>query len=135
MPRTGTLLTPSLSLEVDLRFALQFSEWAGAACEELHRQGFWANYTDPASGYPVFGERGGLTLNDVEVSLSLLKYPTVDLGVCKMISHPRYKTASYPATLAADAPLDILAVALRNALDGEGGQSAAAPAEDELPGL
>ena len=64
----------------------------------------------------MIGERGGITLNDVECALSLLKYNTVDLGVCKMITHPRWKTASYPATMASDAPVEVLAAALEQAL-------------------
>ena len=90
--------------------------WAKATRDRIVEEGHWADYTDPASGYPVHGERGGMTLNDVDVSLQCLKYKTVDLGVCKLISHPKWKTAVYPATMVTTAPLDVLVAALQKEL-------------------
>ena len=86
--------------------------WANAVRDRLKVQGYWADFTDPASGYPVYSQRGGMTCNDVEVCLMCLKYRTVDIGVCKMISHPRWKTAVYPTSMVSTAPLDAIMEAL-----------------------
>ena len=94
------------------RLLEQFVLWANAVREHVTSAGHWLNFTDPASGYPVHGDRGGMTCNDVDVCLLCVKFPTVDLGVCKIMSHPEWKTAVYPTTMVTTAPFDILTRAL-----------------------
>ena len=92
---------------------MQFMAWGNAVRDRLITAGYWCDFCDPASGYPVHSERGGMTCNDVDLCLRCLKYRTVDLGCCKMISHPRWKTAVYPATMVAVAPIEALEAALQ----------------------
>ena len=116
--RTGaasTFATPPPSvpfLSLCCALPCQFVKWANAVRERVLAAGHWLNFTDPASGYPVHGDRGGLTCNDVDVCLLCTKFPTVDLGVCKILSHPEWKTAVYPTTMASTAPLGVLVAAL-----------------------
>merc|ERR1711924_125847 len=99
------------------RLLEQFVAWANAVREHILSEGHWAEFTDPASGYPIHSERGGMTLNDVDLALVCLKYPTVDLGVCKLISHPKWKTAVYPTSMVSTAPLEVLQRALEKEKD------------------
>ena len=106
------LSAPTLTPSSRDCFCRQFVKWANAVRDQVVAAGHWLNFTDPASGYPVHGDRGGMTCNDVDVCLLCTKFPTVDLGVCKILSHPEWKTAVYPTTMVTTAPLEVLTTAL-----------------------
>ncbi|KAI9356975.1 hypothetical protein DFJ73DRAFT_821665 [Zopfochytrium polystomum] len=89
-----------------------FFMWAHEVCEFIHRTGHWADFTDPASGYPVYTPRGTTLYPDVDGSSRLLRYVTQDVGCCRVLSHPKWGSRNYPATLFTTAPVELLQQAL-----------------------
>lgn len=81
----------------------------------MQRQGYWADMTDPATGYPLLTERGGFTHCDLDYVQALLHYPGTQVGGCCVMSHPRFGTSVYPATLFVSAPRDEIEAALQSA--------------------
>eukprot|EP00041_Stephanoeca_diplocostata_P020910 m.478353 g.478353 ORF g.478353 m.478353 type:complete len:174 (+) comp21692_c0_seq3:232-753(+) len=91
------------------RLLENFVDWAKSVCKALHELGHWADLTDPCSGCPVFGERGSGVYPDVIGGQMLLAYDMVDTGCCKLLSHPKWQTKVYPATIFTKAPLEVVA--------------------------
>ncbi|ORX88659.1 hypothetical protein K493DRAFT_306429 [Basidiobolus meristosporus CBS 931.73] len=89
-----------------------FYDWANRVCKHLHSKGYWADFTDPASGYPIFSERGPSYYPDVIGAELFLKYELVNTGCCQIMYHPVYGTKSYPATMFTTAPASELAAAI-----------------------
>lgn len=87
----------------------KFVQWAEPIIDRLKAQGFWADITDPASGYPVFTQRGSAAFSEVDGAQRLHAWDTVQAGGCFMLSHPRWGVNVYPASLFTNAPLDALA--------------------------
>lgn len=90
-------------------------EWAEPIIGQLKAHGFWADITDPSSGYPVFTQRGSAAYSDVDGAQRLRAWDTVQAGGCFLLSHPRWGVNVYPATFFTNAPLDVLAPLLRTA--------------------
>ena len=63
----------------------------------------------------MLGKRGGQTHNDLDLVESLLRYPPVQVGNCCVVSHPRFGTSVYPATMFASAPRHRIDAALEAA--------------------
>ncbi|KJE92417.1 hypothetical protein CAOG_03394 [Capsaspora owczarzaki ATCC 30864] len=95
---------PAVEAEKDALLEI-FMSWASRVCELLGERGHWADMTDPCSGYPVYGERGASCYPDVLANELLLKYPVINTGCCKIMSHPKWHTRIYPATVFSTAPL------------------------------
>ncbi|ELR16371.1 protein c2orf25, mitochondrial, putative [Acanthamoeba castellanii str. Neff] len=89
-----------------------FVAWGRNVCEQLRRDGHWADLSDPCSGHPVIGDRGGLTYCDTSGIELLLPYDRIQVGSCEVVSHPQWRTAVYPATLFTSAPYELLQAAL-----------------------
>lgn len=89
-----------------------FFEWGKRVCATLSGMGHWADLSDPCSGYPVIGERGGMAYVETLGAELLLPYERIQVGGCEVVSHPRWRTAAYPATLFTTAPLECLYEAL-----------------------
>ncbi|KAJ3021343.1 hypothetical protein HKX48_008738 [Thoreauomyces humboldtii] len=83
--------------------------FALAIVTQLRRQSYWADLTDPASGYPAFSEARGISLYpDVDGCVQLLGYQTVQAGCCRVITHPSWGTRNYPATIFCAAPVNVV---------------------------
>ncbi|CAG8478206.1 13478_t:CDS:2 [Acaulospora colombiana] len=76
-----------------------FVGWGKSICQGLRDRGYWADLTDPCSGYPIFSDRGPSIYPDVQGAESLLKYPTQNVGCCHILLHPRWGSKVYPGTL------------------------------------
>eukprot|EP00741_Cyanophora_paradoxa_P014664 tig00020816_g14142.t1 len=92
-----------------------FIAWGKRVCEAVRAQGHWADVTDPCSGLPLLSERGNHIYSDVEALELLLRYKTVDIGGCRVLSHPKWGYRVYPTTLFSTAPLAVLTAALETA--------------------
>eukprot|EP00039_Didymoeca_costata_P013840 m.216756 g.216756 ORF g.216756 m.216756 type:complete len:491 (+) comp15881_c0_seq9:1318-2790(+) len=90
------------------RLLKSFVEFGKKVCGLLREKQHWADLTDPCSGYPVIGERGSGLYPDVNGSWMLLRYDLIETGCCKLISHPKWGTKVYPATMFTTAPLDVV---------------------------
>mmetsp|Transcript_43358 Transcript_43358/g.70353 ORF Transcript_43358/g.70353 Transcript_43358/m.70353 type:complete len:199 (+) Transcript_43358:16-612(+) len=92
-----------------------FMKWGRKVCERIRSRDCWADISDPCSGLPVFGKNSNYVYSDVDASELLLSYRTIDVGGCRVLSHPSWGTAVYPTTLFTTAPLDELLSALEYA--------------------
>ncbi|KAL1925755.1 uncharacterized protein VTP21DRAFT_638 [Calcarisporiella thermophila] len=104
-----------------------FVAWGSAVVEYMRAQGFWADITDPCSGFPMFTEHGPSPYPDVSGIEQLLRYDTLNTGCCKVVLHPRWGSRMYPATLFTTAPLE----ALTEAIDAVGCTRGLGGGEDE----
>jgi hypothetical protein len=68
-------------------------------CQLMAQGGFWADYTDPASGFPMRSPRGPGLYPDVLGAQALLKMDVISANCCSILSHPLFGTAVYPCTL------------------------------------
>ncbi|TPX37198.1 hypothetical protein SmJEL517_g00819 [Synchytrium microbalum] len=96
-----------------------FYEWARRVCEYLVERGHWADFTDPASGYPMYSPRGASLYPDVDGTVHLLNYASDQAGCCRILLHPNWGTRNYPATLFSTADLATLSEALYVDLKGD----------------
>ncbi|KAJ3172887.1 hypothetical protein HDU87_007723 [Geranomyces variabilis] len=100
-------VSPETNWERDLLLEY-INRWAKAVVMSVRRLGFWADLTDPASGYPNFSPRGGSLYPDVDGSVALLGYHTIQAGCCRVLVHPQWGTRNYPSTVFSAAPLDVM---------------------------
>lgn len=91
--------------------------WSEAVVARLRELGHWADYIDPCSGLPmVEREQGGgsCVYSEVDGALALRPgFRAQNAGCCKVLLHPKWGAAVYPATLFARAPAAALAEAAR----------------------
>jgi hypothetical protein len=98
---------PHVEAEKDEKL-VNFYHWAVTVCHRLRRQGYWADLTDPASGYPVLGQRGSSIYPDAHGANRLLAYDLMNTGCCSVLLHPRWGSQVYPATVFARAPSHLI---------------------------
>ena len=56
----------------------------------------------------MLGPSGAQVYPDVHGAQKLLKYDVLNTGCCSVLSHPRWGTGVYPATMFARAPEEVL---------------------------
>ena len=91
----------------------RFTAFAARVCALLQAQGHWADYIDPCSGLPMVHRQGTGVYGEVDALVTLLHYTTANAGCCKVLLHPRWGSAVYPASLLTKAPLETAHSALR----------------------
>eukprot|EP00271_Cylindrocystis_brebissonii_P022042 TRINITY_DN8252_c0_g1_i3.p1 TRINITY_DN8252_c0_g1~~TRINITY_DN8252_c0_g1_i3.p1 ORF type:complete len:183 (-),score=18.03 TRINITY_DN8252_c0_g1_i3:787-1335(-) len=85
----------------------EFVGWARPICERLTSEfGHFADYLDPCSGLPMIHRDTTTVYSEVEGLATLLGYVSANAGCCKVILHPRWGSAVYPATMFTKAPLE-----------------------------
>lgn len=102
-----TKIGPEIEREKD-RLLENFSDWAAALCHELDARGYFADYIDPCSGLPMRTPNTTRVYSEVDGMELLLHYRCLNAGMCKVLLHPKYGAAVYPATLFTNAPLELL---------------------------
>ena len=75
---------------------------------QLVERGHWADYIDPCSGLPA-NSSGNKVYSEVDGFAVLLGYPTQNANCCKILLHPEWGSAIYPASLFSDAPASVVA--------------------------
>eukprot|EP00525_Craspedostauros_australis_P007590 CAMPEP_0198135612 /NCGR_PEP_ID=MMETSP1442-20131203/60679_1 /TAXON_ID= /ORGANISM="Craspedostauros australis, Strain CCMP3328" /LENGTH=187 /DNA_ID=CAMNT_0043796785 /DNA_START=62 /DNA_END=625 /DNA_ORIENTATION=+ len=75
-------------------------------CEALRALGFWADYIDPCSGLPMLSRGCNKVYSEVDGMECLLNYRSYNAGFCKILMHPKWGSAVYPATIFVYAPRD-----------------------------
>ncbi|KAJ1969628.1 hypothetical protein H4R35_006089 [Dimargaris xerosporica] len=87
---------------------LYFFAWGNTVIAHLRKRGYWADMTDPCSGYPIHSPRGPSFYPDIAGCQYLLKYSVMTTNSCCVMVHPRWGTNFYPATLFTMAPAKVL---------------------------
>jgi len=77
-------------------------------CEQLRSKGYWADYIDPCSGLPMISLNCNKVYSEVDGMECLLNYKSYNAGFCKILTHPKWGSAVYPATIFAFAPPDVV---------------------------
>ena len=83
---------------------LQFIDFARDFCSKLQAQGHWADYIDPCSGLPMITLDCNKVFSEVDGMECLLNYKAHNAGFCKILIHPKWGSAVYPATIFAFCP-------------------------------
>eukprot|EP01039_Chlorochromonas_danica_P008851 gene8851-9760_t len=99
-----------LGQEVDAEkdFLLErFVRFATAVCQRVQKKGFWIDFIDPCSGLPMHGA-GNSIYNEVQSAQILLGYDYMNAGCCKVLLHPVWTTAVYPASIVSTAPPELV---------------------------
>lgn len=68
----------------------------------------WADYIDPCSGLPMLASHRSKVYSEVDGMECLLRYKAHNAGFCKVLTHPEWGSAVYPATLFAYAPVGLV---------------------------
>ena len=75
--------------------------------ERIRNEGYWADYIDPCSGLPMLSQNSTKVYSEVDGMECLLNYRTYNAGFCKILTHPKWGSAVYPATIFAYCPIDV----------------------------
>lgn len=85
-------------LNVFLKFARDLSQ-------KIKSKGHWADYIDPCSGLPMLATHNhNKVYSEVDGMEVLLNFRSYNAGFCKILLHPKWGSAVYPATIFAYAP-------------------------------
>ncbi|KAJ3181931.1 hypothetical protein HDU85_003448 [Gaertneriomyces sp. JEL0708] len=66
----------------------------------------FTDISDPPTGLPYYTRSGPSLFPDVESAVQFLKYPTTQIGACKIILHPKWGSRNYPTCMVTDAPVE-----------------------------
>ena len=108
------LIECSPVVEEQKNFLLRrFVAWADYVRAYFSSTKYWVDFIDPCSGFPQYHQRGSVSHNDIDAIQQVFNYFVDSVAGCKVVSHPIWKTACYPAILYTNAPIQ----ELENAID------------------
>lgn len=82
----------------------KFIAWAAVVSDRL--SGYFVDYIDPCSGLPMRTPNTTCVYSEVDGMENLLRYRSLSAGMCKILLHPEWGAAVYPATMFTNAPLE-----------------------------
>ncbi|GAX24536.1 hypothetical protein FisN_18Lh089 [Fistulifera solaris] len=85
-----------------------FMEFANDFCRKLQQAGYWADFIDPCSGLPMLTLNCNKVYSEVDGMECCLGYRSYSAGFCKILEHPLWGSAVYPATMFVYAPRDVV---------------------------
>jgi hypothetical protein len=85
-----------------------FMAFAKGLCEGLISKGHFADYVDPCSGLPMLTKDANKVFSEVDSAQQLLGYAVMNAGCCKVLLHPAWGSAVYPATIFTTAPVEVV---------------------------
>ena len=94
-----------------------FMEFGADICQKIRTRGYWADYIDPCSGLPMLTLNCNKVYSEVDGMECLLNYRAYNAGFCKILTHPKWGSAVYPATIFAYCPEDVAREALGSYAD------------------
>ena len=83
---------------------------------------YWADYVDPCSGLPMRTKSCQRVYGEVDACETLLGYDCANVGCCKILSHPKWGSHVYPATIFTTAPAEVVVKALERAAEAFGNE-------------
>jgi len=90
----------------------RFISFARRVTDRLIAVGHWADYIDPCSGLSMVNKDSQQIYGEVDALVTLLNYQTTNTGCCKVVLHPAWGSAVYPASIFTKSPLTALHKAL-----------------------
>jgi len=90
----------------------RFLSFAKKVTDRLIADGHWSDYVDPCSGLAMVNKASQSIYGEVDALVTLPNYQTTNSGCCKVVLHPQWGSAVYPATIFTKAPKDALAAAV-----------------------
>jgi hypothetical protein len=81
-----------------------FISFARTLCNKIRDAGYWADFIDPCSGLPMLTLNCNKVYSEVDGMECCLGYKSYNAGFCKILVHPVWGSAVYPATIFAAAP-------------------------------
>ena len=104
------------SVDTEKDFCLErFMTFAKNVTDRLIAAGHWADYIDPCSGLSMVNKDSQQIYGEVDALVTLLNYQTTNSGCCKVVLHPTWGSAVYPASIFTKAPPAALADAIAEA--------------------
>eukprot|EP00544_Gedaniella_sp_CCMP2646_P003375 CAMPEP_0202487146 /NCGR_PEP_ID=MMETSP1361-20130828/5563_1 /ASSEMBLY_ACC=CAM_ASM_000849 /TAXON_ID=210615 /ORGANISM="Staurosira complex sp., Strain CCMP2646" /LENGTH=189 /DNA_ID=CAMNT_0049116469 /DNA_START=64 /DNA_END=633 /DNA_ORIENTATION=+ len=85
-----------------------FIVFASDLCEKIRAMGYWADFIDPCSGLPMMTLGCNKVYSEVDSMECLLNYKSYNAGFCKILTHPKWGSSVYPATIFCHAPSDLI---------------------------
>lgn len=83
-------------------------------CDSLIKKGYWADFIDPCSGLPMLSLNCNKVYSEVDGMEILLNYKAYNAGFCKILTHPKWGSAVYPATIFAHCPINVVKEVLQS---------------------
>ncbi|KDO29396.1 hypothetical protein SPRG_05933 [Saprolegnia parasitica CBS 223.65] len=90
------------------RLLENFARWAQDVATAILASGHWADFIDPCSGLPMLAMNSSKVYSEVDGVEVLLHYSCLSAGMCKILLHPEWGAAVYPASLFTTAPYDVV---------------------------
>ena len=84
-----------------------FMSFGAHLTRRIRSLGYWADYVDPCSGLPMLTMNCNKVYSEVDGMECLLSYRSYSAGFCKILTHPRWGSAVYPATIFAHCPVEV----------------------------
>mmetsp|Transcript_24107 Transcript_24107/g.37195 ORF Transcript_24107/g.37195 Transcript_24107/m.37195 type:complete len:194 (+) Transcript_24107:178-759(+) len=85
-----------------------FMDFGRTFCERVRAKGYWADYIDPCSGLPMLTKHCNKVYSEVDGMEVLLNYRSYNAGFCKILTHPKWGSAVYPASVFVHAPFSVV---------------------------
>jgi hypothetical protein len=92
-----------VELEKD-RLLNVFFSFARNLCQRLTQAGYWADFIDPCSGLPMLTMNCNKVYSEVDGMECCLNYKCYNAGFCKILTHPKWGSSVYPASIFCYAP-------------------------------
>ncbi|OQR94772.1 hypothetical protein ACHHYP_00918 [Achlya hypogyna] len=90
------------------RLLENFAKWAQEVATAIIDAGHWADFIDPCSGLPMLAMNSSKVYSEVDGVEVLLHYSCLSAGMCKILLHPEWGAAVYPASLFTTAPFEVV---------------------------
>ena len=98
---------PHIEAEKD-RLLNVFVEFSRHLCEKIHQRGYWSDFIDPCSGLPMLTPHCNKVYSEVDGMECCLGYKAHNAGFCKILTHPSWGSAVYPASVFCFAPRSVV---------------------------
>ena len=85
-----------------------FINFAHDFCTTIQNAGYWSDYIDPCSGLPMITKSCNKVYSEVDGMECCLNYKSYNAGYCKILQHPIWGSAVYPATIFVYAPTNYI---------------------------
>ena len=91
-----------------------FMLFARDFCARVRNAGYWCDYIDPCSGLPMMTHNCNKVYSEVDGMECCLGYKSYNAGFCKILTHPKWGSSVYPATIFARAPRSVIVDIVRS---------------------